>query len=47
MKYDCCNLRHVLCNLKRRRLTKTPAAIAADEPITENYGKDGKIVMGL
>ena len=47
MKYDCCHLRHVLCDLERRKLTKTPAAIAADEPITENYRKDGNIVMGL
>jgi hypothetical protein len=37
----------MFCDLKPRRLTKTPAANAADALMIESYGKVGKVVLGL
>jgi hypothetical protein len=36
-----------MCDLKRRGLTKIPAANAANALIIESYGENDKVVLGL
>jgi hypothetical protein len=40
-------MRHVLCDAKLRRLTKTPTENAPNTPIMESYGEDDKVILGL
>jgi hypothetical protein len=37
-------MRHVLCDVKLRGLTKIPAVNAPNAPTMESYGKDDKVI---
>ena len=46
-KYDCCSLRHAICDVKLKVLTKMPAANAPNAPTMESYEKVSKVALRL